>query len=491
MRLKTALLPLFTFLLGMTLPALVVWNPAGWGWAEGLTGRLRGTPAQAEKPEEKQLWTCGMHPQVIQDHPGDCPICGMKLVPVNRSAVSPGTVEKKERRIKYWRAPMDPNYISDKPGKSPMGMDLVPVYEDEERAETGVRVDPGFVQSFAIRTARAESGPIPLDTRTIGILDYNQKDIVSINTKFEGWVEKPRVNYIGEAVRKGQVLFEIYSPQLVTTQQEYLAAVDYLQKLESGGSGEDAVQRARSLLEATRERLRYWDVRDGQIEELARSRRVTRTVRMISPVTGLVVEKLSDSLDGVKLTPGMNIYKIADLSTIWAQIEVFEFQIRYLHLGQSARITIDAFPGRRWTGKVIYIDPALSEKTRTLKAFVQIPNPGRELRPQMYADVLLSAPAVKGAVRVPEEAVLHTGERHVVIVRIAEDIFEPREVELGAAGGGYQEIRSGLKAGEEIVTSSQFLIDSESNLKEAISKMRSTDGSETGKASSAAPGHVH
>ena len=367
---------------------------------------------------------------------------------------------------------MDPNYISDKPGKSPMGMDLVPVYEDEQPQETGIRVDPNFLQNFAVRTVKAETGSIPVDIRTVGVLNYNEKNLSSINTKFDGWIEKAYVNYVGEPVRQGQVLFEIYSPQLVTTQQEYLSALEYVQKL-SGRAEPDAVARARSLLDATRERLRYWDISEAQIDELRRAGSITRTLKVVSPVSGVVVSKMSDSLEGVKVAAGMNVYKIADLSTIWAAVEVYEDQIRYMQPGRQTDITVDAFPNRHWSGKVIYLDPSVNQQSRTLNAFVQISNQDEKLRPQMYANVEVHVPVVSGAVKVPEEAVLHSGERSVVIVEKSKGLFEPRAVELGALGDGYREIRKGVRAGETVVTSSQFLIDSESNLKEAIQRMLS------------------
>ncbi len=487
------------FLLGAAIPSLLIWNPAGWHWAAALTGSRSGASASsapAKKERKIKYWRAPMDPNYISDKPGKSPM-GMDLIPVyedegtggEASSASETPQGKNERKILYWRAPMDPNYISDKPGKSPMGMDLVPVYEDEVSSGTAVRVDPSFVQNFGVRTAAVERGSIPVDSRTVGILDYNQKNIVSVNTKFEGWIEKVHVNYVGQEVRRGEVLFEIYSPQLVTTQQEYLAASDYVKRLSEGGDP-DAIKRAQSLLQATHERLHYWDITNDQIDQLARSGQITRTVKMVSPVSGIVVSKMSDSLEGMKLIPGMNVYRIADLSTIWAQIEVFEYQVRYLRLGLTAGITIDAFPGRRWTGKIIYIDPAVNQQTRTLKAFVEILNPDMKLRPQMYANVVIYVPAVTNVLRVPAEAVLHTGERHIVILRKGKDVFEPRDVEIGATGGGYQQVLSGLRAGDLIVTSSQFLIDSESNLKEAINAMLSA---KKGKPADSTPPaeHVH
>jgi Cu(I)/Ag(I) efflux system membrane fusion protein/cobalt-zinc-cadmium efflux system membrane fusion protein len=459
------------FLAGAALPTALIWNPGHWKWAEVLTAGLQGNSAVKNESEGTQLWTCGMHPQVIQEEPGLCPICNMNLVPLREEPAPTASGKPKEKKIKYWVAPMDPNYISDKPGKSPMGMDLVPVYEEEEETKvTGVHVDPNFIQNFAVRTTEAQKGSIPIVVRTIGTLDYNQKNIVSVNTKFEGWIEKANVNYIGESVKRGDVLFEIYSPPLVTTQKEYLAALDYLEKLQISGD-KGAVARAKSLLEATHERLHYWDIPDDQIEALKSRKKPMRTLKILSPVTGIVIEKMGDSLVGMNLTPGMNVFKIADLSSVWAGIDAFEHQIQYLRLGQKADITLDAFPGRRWTGKIIYLNPTLNKKTRTLTAYVEIENPDGKLRPQMYANVEIRVPAVSGAVKVPSEAILHTGERKVVIVEKEKGFFEPREVKIGAEGDGYSQVTEGLHEGETVVLSSQFLIDSESNLKEAISQM--------------------
>jgi Cu(I)/Ag(I) efflux system membrane fusion protein len=435
--LKTLAGALALLLLGAAVPVTLLWNPGHWSWADALTSRLRSGSTAA--PAQNQ--------------------------PATTTASDP-----KQRKIKYWRASMNPAEISSKPGKDSMGMDLIPVYEDAQPQETGIRVDPSFLQNFAVRTVKAETGSIPVDIRTVALLNYNEKNLAFINTKFEGWIEKALVNYVGEPVSKGQALFEIYSPQLVTTQQEYLSGLEYVRKL-SGRADLDAVKRANSLLDATRERLRYWDITEGQIDELRKAGKITRTLSVFSPVAGVVVTKMSDSLEGVKLAAGMNVYKIADLSTIWASVEVYEDQIQYIQPDRMADVTVDAFPNRHWSGKVIYLDPALSQQTRTLTAYVQIPNQDLKLRPQMYANVEVRVPVVSGAVKVPEEAVLHSGERSVVIVEKAKGLFEPRVVELGALGDGFREIRKGVRAGETVVASSQFLIDSESNLKEAIQTM--------------------
>ncbi len=460
---------LLAFLLGVALPLLTLWNPAGWKWADRWIDNGRHTAAGPDHEQDGQLWTCGMHPQVIEEEPGTCLICGMQLMPVKATG-SEGRRQESEPTIRYWRAPMDPNYISDKPGKSPMGMDLIPVYEDSAEVEGEIRVDPNFLQNFSVRTTVVERGDIPLGIKTIGALHYNEKRIVSINTKFEGWIEKARVNYQGQRVRKGDVLFEIFSPQLLTTQQEYLAAIDYLERLRTQAHP-NAVHRAQGLVEAARQRLLFWDVTDDRIADLKKHGKTLRRLKILSPISGVVVEKASESLEGMKVSPGMNVYKIADLATVWAKVEVFEHQMRHLQVGQRVRLTVDAFPGRRWRGTVIHLNPELDSRTRTLGAQVEIPNPGRRLRPGMYANIEIEVPGIAGAVKVPEEAILHSGERSVVIVQKDRTVFEAREVELGTAGNGFHEVRRGLKAGERVVTSSQFLIASESNLREAISKM--------------------
>ena len=469
-----------TFLLGLALPVLLIWNPGGWQWAEDLGGRGRETQpgAATTQKSKKQLWTCAMHPHILKEEPGPCPICQMRLTPVRDSTVpaevagGSGEAEKPagERKILYWRAPMEPNFTSDQPGKSPMGMDLIPVYEEDAIAPGAVRVDPGFTQNFAVRTAVAERGSVSLDIRTVGVLSHNEKDLVSVNTRYEGWIEKAFYNNIGEAVKRGDPLFEIYSPQLVTTQKEYLAALDYVEKL-SGSAYPEAVERARSLLESSVERMRYWDVTAEQIEQLKSTRQVRRTITVYSPASGLIIHKMGDSLEGMRLTPGMTVLKLGDHSKLWVEVELYEHQIRYARVGQRVRVEVDAFPGRAWRGRIDFFDTAVDPKTRTLKAYVEVDNKEHRLRPKMFANVLIRLPGSASSVRVPSEAVLHSGERAVVIVKKADNIFEPREVELGAEAGGQQAVLSGVRAGEIVVTSSQFLIDSESNLRAAITRM--------------------
>jgi len=382
------------------------------------------------------------------------------------------------RRILYWRAPMDPTYTSDRPGKSPMGMDLIPVYEDETAAavgaggaQGGVRVSRSFLQNFAVRTVQVRRGTLPVAIRTVGILAHNEERVVAVQTKYEGWIERASVNNVGETVNRGDVLFEIYSPQLLTTQREFLGSMDYVTRLQEGGAYAEAVERARSLVDASRERLLYWDMTEEQIDALAESRTVTRTVRVFAPASGFIVEKMGDSMEGLRIGPGMTILKIADHSTLWAETEFYEDDLRHVREGQAVAIEADAFPGLRWSGRILFFRPAVNPQTRTLTAFVEVANPDLRLRPMMYVNVMVRTSGAADAVMVPSEAILHSGTRAVVIVAREDGVFEPREIVPGTESEDMQEVVSGLAEGEHVVVSSQFLIDSDANLRAAISQM--------------------
>lgn len=507
---KRILIALSSFLTGGALVAVVLVNPLQWGWATQthhyVLAALQAVSGRHTDHAEGQLWTCGMHPQVIQDKPGKCPICGMNLVPLKEStgagehAGHQPAQGNGERRILYYRAPMDPTYTSDKPGKSPMGMDLIPVYADEVeqplQTKNTVRIDPSFVQTIGVQTAVVQRTDIPFTVRTVGTLTYSDQQLHWVTTKYEGWVEKVYVNYVGQPVARGEKLFEIYSPQLVTTQQEYLDALDYADRL-STGLYPEIHERAQSLIEATLQRLAYWDITREQIEELEKSRRPRRTLTVVSPVSGMVVEKMSQSLEGMFVKPGMNLYKIVDLSTIWVEAEVFEHQIPWLKVGQSALLDFPYQPGRQYRGQVRYIYPYVNGQTRTLKVSISLPNPGLEFRKDMYVNVTFDVPSARNVIAVPEEAIIFSGERNLVVTELGEGTFQVKEVTLGRAGSGLYEILSGnLKEGETIVVSSQFLIDSESRLKEAVQKIVSarTEGGQTESEKTspgAMPGHQH
>jgi multidrug efflux pump subunit AcrA (membrane-fusion protein) len=374
--------------------------------------------------------------------------------------------EKGVKKVLYWKAPMDPTYIRNKPGKSPMGMDLVPVYEDEEdSSEPGtVKIDPVTVQNMGVRTARIEKIPLARTIRTIGRVDYDEKRVYSVHTKIDGWIEKLYVDFTGQKVKKDDILLEIYSPQLVSTQEEYLLALKYSDTLE-----ESAPPGTESILELSRRRLELWDVPAHQIKELEETGRIMKTLHIHSPAEGIITEK--PVVEGKFVKPGTKLYTIADISKVWVYADIYEYEIAWIGNGQEAEMTLAAYPGRVFRGRVSFIYPFMERKTRTNKVRLEFDNPGRELKPDMYANVTLKSPLGKPALAVPTEAVLLSGERSIVIVARGGGKFSPREVTLGAEAECYYQVLKGLSEGDEVVTAAHFLIDSESRLKEAVTKM--------------------
>ncbi len=371
------------------------------------------------------------------------------------------------RKVLYWRAPMDPSYVRDEPGKSPMGMDLVPVYADDTgRTEPGtVSIDPVTSQNMGVRTERVERKRLTREVRTVGRVDYDEKRVHHVNTKIEGWVEKLYVDFTGKDVKKEDYLLEIYSPRLVATQEEFLLAKSY--EDDAGPSG--AAPGSSSVLELAKRRLELWDVPAHQIKELEESGLIMKTLHIHSPAAGIVISK--NVSEGMFVKPGMTLYTIADLSKVWVYADIYEYELSWISEGQEADMTLEAYPGRVFKGKVAFINPFMERETRTLKVRLEFDNLKGELKPDMFANVTLKSVRDTTSVAVPSEAVLLSGERSVVVVARGKGKFAPREVTLGAEAGGYYEVLSGLEEGDEVVTSAHFLIDSESRLKEAISKM--------------------
>ena len=477
---RTALIALAAALGGFLLAVLIPVGPFG-------SGAANGSGATTETAADGQLWTCGMHPQVIQDEPGQCPICGMNLVPLD------GTSEAEEHdhaaETELWTCPMHPSILEPQPGQCPicgmelvpakdeMGMDYVPVHAsevDEAAGEgTAVRIDPAVVQNMNVRTERAERRDLRHSIRTVGYLDYDQERMVTVTTKYSGWVEKVYVNYIGERVRKGQPLFEVYSPELVQTAQELLSALRFAGDMRA--APEDSRQRALSLVDSARVRLGYWDISPEQIARLEETGEVFRTLTVVAPSSGLVMKRMP-GLEGMGVQPGMEIFHIADLSSLWLTVEIFEDQVAWVREGTPAEVELTYFPGETFRGIVRFLEPEFSEKTRTMRVKIEVKNPGGRLRTGMFATVVFEPVAVEGAIVVPSQAVLRTGRRNVVIVALGEGRFAPREVVIGHESEGFTQILDGVAEGEELVTSSQFLLDSESKLREAIQKMIAARG---------------
>jgi Cu(I)/Ag(I) efflux system membrane fusion protein len=436
-----------------------------------LMGKKSPAPevaAQSEKTEAKQLYSCGMHPQIIQEGPGNCPICGMKLTPLRSSAPASEIKTPGERKIKYWKSSMDPTFVSDKPGKDQMGMDLVPVYENQIQ-EGAISIDPVTVQNMGLKTAHAEERKLTRTIRAVGHIDYNEELLHTVNTKISGWIEKLYVEKTGDLVKRGEPLLEIYAPELVSTQQEYLTALKNYQLLKDSPYPE-ARKGAEELLKSAKQRLLYWDISEAQIDQLETSGEIKKTLTLYSPASGVVTEK--NVIQGAFVNSGSDLFKIADLSTIWVLAHIYEYELPYVSIGQTAQIELAYIPGEKFSGRVSYIYPYLNEMTRDVKIRIELPNPELKLKPEMYANVIIASELSGKRVVVPEEAVVRSGKREIVFVDMGAGKYSPREVVTGASGeGNVIEIKKGLMPHEMVVVSAQFMLDSESKTQEAIKKM--------------------
>ncbi len=431
--------------------------------------------AASAQAAEETYYTCPMHPQIVQDEPGSCPICGMDLVEKKSPATtgraedasggqSSGDAAGECEQVAYWVAPMDPEYIRDEPGKSPMGMDLVPVCQGDSKAagKTGqsdktVTVDPVMVQNMGVRVDHVQRGPIARRIRTIGEVDVAEDEISVVNLRFSGWVERIYADQTGQRVKRGQWLFSIYSPELVAAQKEYLLA--------HNTRGPD-----NPLTRSAAERLRLWNIPAGVLETIIEEQNVERSLVIKAPRTGYILHK--NVVAGARVEAGRDLYRIGNLKKIWVTAEVYEFDAPWVELGQPATMELSFQRGRQYRGQVGYIYPTLNPKSRTLKVRLEFDNPGVELKPGMFATVRIEAQRKKDVLHIPTEAVIHSGERDIVFVARGLGKYEPRQVVTGLVGSDHStEVLSGLRAGETVVTSGQFLLDSESQLQEAVQKM--------------------
>jgi len=369
----------------------------------------------ASSSQTEQLWTCGMHPQVIQNKPGLCPICEMKLTPIRRQADSTGS---------------------------------------DNTPSSTITIDPVTVQNMGLRLGIVTNGPVRRVVRSVGSVDFAETSLLDVTTKVKGWIEKLYVDSTGQQVHRGDPLFEFYSPDLYSAQTEYLLAPSSDESLKS----------------AARNKLKYFDISDEQIAELERTRQVKKTLRVLAPRDGIVVEKLA--IEGQMVDAGMKLYRLADLSLVWVQSQVYEQDLAFVSLGQEATVSLSYMPDRKFRGRVTYIYPTIDDRTRTARVRMEFHNPGYFLKPGMFTTVELDAELTPSAVLAPDSAVLRSGEKNTVFVALDGGHFEPRVVVLGprSVGDSYQ-VLSGLKAGERVVVSGQFMLDSESQLREAIQKM--------------------
>lgn len=367
-------------------------------------------------------YVCPMHPQIVRNEPGNCPICGMDLVLQKPAS-----------------------------GEGPM---------------PEVSIDARTVQNMGVRTAEVSRETLWKYIETVGYVGYDEDAVVHMHPRADGWVEKLRVAAIGDRVEKGQVLMDLYAPEIVQAQEELLIALRSRQNSVTAGRGD-------SLVASARERLRLLSIPEPVIDRLVRSARVQRTVPIVAERSGIVTEV--GLKEGMYVTPALRLYTIADLSSVWVQVDVFEHQLEWVKSGFPAEISVAALPGRTWEGEVDYVYPTLDPMTRTLKVRLRFENPEGVLKPNMLANVVIYGGPKRDVVAIPREAVIPTAEGARVVKVVGEGIFQPAEVSLGMQSGEQVEVLSGLEPGDRIVVSGQFLIDSESNLQASFRRMSAAD----------------
>ena len=382
-----------------------------------------------------------------------------------------------ERKVLYWVAPMDRNYRRDKPGKSPMGMDLVPVYADEAGAEdeAAVSIDPAVVQNLGVRSAAAERGMLPRRIEAVGYVEYDEDTVHHIHTRVEGWIESLGVRAAGDPVTRGQTLFEIYSPVLVNAQHEYLAAM-------AGVSSE--------LRNASRQRLLALGMAAEEVDQLAETRQPKQRVRVRAPADGVATHL--GVREGIYVTPATHVLSVADLNRVWILAEVFDRQAAWVAPGQRAEVRLEHLPGETWAGSVDYVYPELDSRTRTLKVRIGFDNAGRALRPNMFARVTLFSADTEPVVHIPQEALIRGGDGDRVVRDLGGGRFRVQRIVAGVEAGERVAVREGLRTGDRVVISGQFLIDSESNVGTALARSAGNHADARQPAKSGADGeHQH
>lgn len=385
----------------------------------------------------------------------------------------PLVVEEKSQPL-FYRNPMNPDITSPVPAQDSMGMDYVPVYANndngnESRDVAGtVKIDPVVVQNIGVRTAVAKYSAISRTIRALGRVDYDEESMVRLHPKVEGWIEEILVNKTGQNIMEDGILLSIYSPKLVSTQQEYLLALNNFSVLKNSPFAE-IKKGAEGLVKSSRERLKLLDVSEHQIRELEKTRKIKKSLHVHSPVGGTVIR--IGSRQGQYVTPTTELYRVVDLSQVWVYADVYEYELPWVKPGDEVEMTLASVPGKTFRGTLAYIYPYAESKTRTTKVRLVFDNAEGLLRPDMFAEVSIQSDTQKKMVVIPAEAVIRTGERTQVFVVQGQGKFEPRIVKLGIESGGQVAVLEGVKEGDEVVTSAQFLVDSESKLREATAKI--------------------
>jgi RND family efflux transporter MFP subunit len=402
----------------------------------------------------------------------------------NSIGAVPATAAPKERKIRFYRNPMGLADTSPTPKKDPMGMDYIAVYEGEEEETPAnanqIKISADKVQKLGVRTEAAALRVLDKTVRAAGRIEPDERRTFTIAPKFEGYVEKLFVNATGQTVAKGQVLFEAYSPELVAAQREYAIATQGVQAMAQAGP--EAQKSMQQLADASLVRLRNWDVSEEQVKELSASGSAKRTLTFRSPVSGIVTEK--KAVQGMRFMPGDALYQVTDLSSVWVMADVAEQDIASVKVGARATVRINAYADKTFSAALTTIYPTLNAETRTVPVRLELANPGGLLKPGMFAQLELAAGARNKVLTVPMSAVIDSGARQMLLVQVGDASagrFEPREVKLGARSENYLEVLSGLSEGEMVVTSANFLIDAESNLKAAIAGFGTTPQSGSNK----------
>lgn len=408
-----------------------------------------------------------MNPEVISDHPQKDDM-GMDYIPVYEDAPA-----KASKKILLYRNPMNPEVTSPTPMQDSMGMDYIPVYADDSSASQAFQLSPEKIQKLGVRSEEAKAQQILKVIQAVGSIEIDEALKHIVSPRFEGWINHLFVNTTGALVKRGQPLLQVYSPSVLTSEEEYLVAKSNQNRLDRSSSQSRDV--ASELTRSSLERLRLWDIPEAEIRRLQSSSKASSSITLVSPADGVITDK--PSVEGMRFMPGEVLYKIANLESVWLIAEIFEQDMAEVKVGQVAIFTVNSYPDRTFRGKVTFISPSINPETRTVRVRIQMANPKGLLKPSMYGNVSLEGVTHDVQVAIPESAILDSGVRKVAFVMRDGNKFEPRELSLGVRGNGYVEVLNGITLGEHVVVSGNFLIDAESNLRAAVRGMTGQESS--------------